>query len=80
MKKKEIWECYFHITYRSQISKPRLLTQKSRENPMYDRSEMPPKFHQMKPRGSVKTSQAEPIVPLDKIEQIMERVLKMSPK
>ena len=66
-----------------QNSKQRQSHQKSRESsnkPMFDQSEMPPRSGQMMSHDGVGSSQAEPLVPFDKIEQIMEKVLKMSPK
>ncbi|XP_045212183.2 katanin-interacting protein-like isoform X2 [Mercenaria mercenaria] len=56
----------------------------SQNKPQYDRSEMPPRSHQMRqsesPRSSVSSSNSEPLVPMEKINQIMEKVLRMSPR
>ena len=46
-------------------------------SPVIDKTERPPKSHQMRAFESVQRSS---LVPPDKIEQIMERVLKMTPK
>lgn len=46
-------------------------------SPLIDKSERPPKTHQARTPESIQRSS---LVPPDKIEQIMERVLKMTPK
>ena len=57
--------------------KPRPRSGPGVPSPVMDRSERPPKTHQMRVVESVQRSS---LVPPDKIEQIMERVLKMTPK
>ncbi|WAQ97416.1 KATIP-like protein [Mya arenaria] len=49
--------------------------------PIVDRSEPPPRAPRRSesPRASVGSSATDPLVPMDKIGQIMERVLRMSP-
>ena len=46
-------------------------------SPVIDKTERPPKTHQMRAQEDIHRSS---LVPPDKIEQIMERVLKMTPK
>ncbi|XP_060552512.1 katanin-interacting protein-like isoform X2 [Ruditapes philippinarum] len=66
-----------------QRSSPNVLGS-NKSKPQYDRSEMPPRSHQVRqsesPRSSVSSSSTEPLVPMEKINQIMEKVLRMSPR
>ena len=59
--------------------KPRPGSGSSRElpSPVIDKTERPPKTHQMR---ALEDTGRSSLIPPDKIEQIMEKVLKMTPK